>query len=117
MDRRCRRYAILAGYGGSPVHWYWLDCGKRMSVKDYQSRVRDLGCILCLELGLGKTPAAIHHVESIRDGLSEYAVVPLCHTHHQGEYGVHGLSRRGFEAMYKLTEIDLLAMVARALES
>lgn len=86
-----------------------------MSIKDYQDRVRSIGCLVCKELGLGPTPAAIHHVESIRDGLSEYAVVPLCWDHHQGPEGVHGLHRRVFEMRYKLTDIDMLAMVAKAL--
>ena len=88
-----------------------------MSAKDYESRVRDIGCVVCNWLGLGRTPSSIHHVESVRDGLSAYAIVPLCHEHHQGATGVHGLSRRGFEAMYKLTDIDLLAMVNRELNS
>ena len=74
-----------------------------------------MGCILCQHLGLGKTPAAIHHVEAIRDGLSAYAILPLCYEHHQGQSGVHGLHRRAFEARYKLTEIDMLAMVNKAL--
>ena len=86
-----------------------------MSVKDYQARVRDLGCIICKEMGLGKTPAAIHHVESIRDGLSEYAVIPLCYDHHQGPEGVHGLRRKVFEMRYRLTDVDMLALVNRAL--
>jgi hypothetical protein len=86
-----------------------------VSAKDYESRVRDIGCVLCLHLTSDRTPAAIHHVESIRDGLSAYAIVPLCREHHQGANGVHGLSRRGFEARYKLTEIDLLALVNREL--
>lgn len=86
-----------------------------MSVKDYQSRVRDLGCIICKEMGLGNTPAAIHHVESIRDGLSEYAVIPLCYDHHQGPEGVHGLRRKVFEMRYRLTDVDMLALVNRAL--
>ena len=86
-----------------------------MSYKDYQADVRELGCILCRRLGLGQTPASIHHIESIRDGLSEWAVLPLCPEHHQGPTGVHGLSRSGFERMYKLTPIDLMAMVNKAL--
>jgi len=86
-----------------------------MTAKHYESMVRGIGCIVCLHLDLGRTPAAIHHVESVRDGLSAYAIVPLCYEHHQGATGVHGLSRRGFESMYKLTDIDLLAMVAREL--
>ena len=86
-----------------------------MGAKDYENRVRDIGCIVCHSLGLGVSPASIHHVESVRDGLSAYAIVPLCREHHQGATGVHGLSRRGFEARYKLTEIDLLALVTREL--
>ena len=86
-----------------------------MSVKKYHARVRDLGCVLCAHLGLGETPASIHHVESVRDALSEYAVVPLCLEHHQGTTGVHGMGRRRFHGFYQLTEVDLLAMVARGL--
>ena len=86
-----------------------------MTAKDYEQAVRDIGCILCLHLTSKRTPAAIHHVESVRDGISAYAIVPLCYEHHQGATGVHGLSRRGFEAMYKLTDIDLLALVNREL--
>ena len=86
-----------------------------MSKREYLNRVASIGCILCRHLELGETPAEIHHVENVRDGLSDYAVVPLCTEHHRGETGVHGLSRRGFEAAYKLTDVDLLAMTAREL--
>lgn len=88
-----------------------------MSVKKYQDRVRALGCVVCLHVrGASFFPAdAVHHVESVRDGLSEYAIVPLCYDHHQGTNGIHGLSRRGFVAMYKLTDVDLLALVAKGL--
>lgn len=87
-----------------------------MSVKAYQDRVRQIGCVLCPLSDRRIEPAQLHHVESIRDGLSEYAVVPLCEYHHIGAGGVHGLGRRGFVARYKLTDIDLLAMVAKALD-
>ena len=82
-----------------------------MSVKDYENSVRDVGCVLCLYLGFGYSPASIHHVESIRDELSQWAICGLCPAHHQGPNGVHGLSRRGFEARFKLSQIDLLALV------
>ena len=84
--------------------------------KKYLNSVASIGCILCKHLGLGETPAQLHHVESVRDELSDYAVVPLCGEHHTGATGVHGLRRRGFEARYKLTDIDLLAMTARELD-
>lgn len=87
------------------------------SVADYQARVRELGCVVCMahENIHNTVFLQLHHVESVRDGLSEYAVVPLCASHHQGPNGVHGLGRRGFQARYKLTDVDLLALVAREL--
>lgn len=57
-----------------------------------------------------------NHLESIRDALSAYATVPMCHDHHQGPNGYHGLRRRGFEARYKLTDIDLMALTLKLLE-
>lgn len=81
----------------------------------YLFRVSQVPCVLCLYLGLGETPAEVHHVESTRDELSDFAVVPLCAEHHRGATGVHGLHRRGFESRYKLTDVDLLAMTAREL--
>jgi hypothetical protein len=86
------------------------------SVKAYQDRVRELRCVVCMEFELNQGHVTqIHHVESIRDKLSEYAVVPLCEYHHTGAGGVHGLGRRGFVSRYKLTDIDLLALVAKGL--
>ena len=83
-----------------------------MSAKDYEDKVRGLGCVVCRNLGFRHTgDCSIHHVESVRDELSAYAIVPLCYDHHQGPNGVHGLSRRGFEARYKLNDVKLLALV------
>lgn len=88
-----------------------------MSAQDHIKRVRALPCVVCLHMGTAQsTPTAAHHVESVRDGLSDYAAVALCHDHHQGPNGVHGLSRRGFEARYKLTDIDLIALTVRQLD-
>jgi len=86
-----------------------------MSVKSHQARVRALGCLICGLEGTWGVPASIHHVEAVRDELSEFAVVPLCYDHHQGPNGVHVLGRRGFVARYKLTDVDLLAIVNREL--
>ena len=80
-------------------------------------RVHEIPCVVCLHMGLIPVfPTYAHHLESIRDGLSDYASIPLCRDHHQGPNGVHGLSRRGFEARYKLTDVDLLALTIRAFE-
>lgn len=79
----------------------------------YMSAQADAGCILCRYLGLGDTPAEIHH---LRDGVgagqrnSNLKSIPLCREHHRGDTGYHGLGRRAFEREYGVTEMDLLAM-------
>jgi hypothetical protein len=71
-------------------------------------------------LNLGETPAEIHH---LRDGsgmsqrASNWLIVPLCAEHHRGDSGLHGLGTRGFEARYRLSELDLLASTIRAVAS
>ena len=79
--------------------------------KKYLEKVREINCVLCRFLEISnQTPAEIHHIEAVRDKYSDFAVVPLCTEHHRGKNGVHGLSRKGFESRYKLTQIDLLAL-------
>ena len=91
----------------------------RKAERKHLSAVADLGCILCLHLGYGATPAEIHH---LRHGMgmgqrnSNYNVVPLCPEHHRGATGFHGLGRRAFERMYGLTELELLVMASGLLE-
>lgn len=80
-------------------------------VQRHKDKVADLGCIVCRHLGLGKTPACLHHP---REGqgrgqrASDWLVIPLCQEHHQGKTGVHGSE---FYQRFKLDEWDLLAMV------
>lgn len=84
-----------------------------MTVKQYKEKVAGLGCILCRHLGLGQTPASLHHVregQGMSQRASDWLVVGLCHEHHQGKTGIH--SGR-FYQMFKLDEMDLLAMVIR----
>jgi hypothetical protein len=87
-----------------------------LSNDDYTEAIEAAGCVVCRHLGNGFVPVQeVHHVESIRDGLSEWAKVGLCFEHHQGQNGIHKLSRRGFEMRYKLSQIDLLALQAKYL--
>jgi hypothetical protein len=70
-------------------------------------RIHAIPCVACTLIGVkqgGMTQA--HHLESVRDGMTDYAAVPLCVFHHSE---LHRLSRRGFERQTKLTPIDLLA--------
>lgn len=88
-----------------------------MSAAKHLERVRSIRCVVCTTMGVVQsTPTAAHHVESVRDGLSDYATVGLCYEHHQGPNGVHGLSRRAFEMRYRLSDIDLIALTIRALD-
>lgn len=89
--------------------------------KFHLSRVADLGCVVCRNLGYGSTPAEIHHV---RDGqgagqrATHFEVIPLCPHHHRiGEHGVavHA-GRKTWEKNYG-TERQLLAQVLAELES
>lgn len=88
--------------------------------KRHLDRVARLGCILCRHLGYGNTPASIHHPRfavGMAQRESHFLAIPLCHEHHQGASGLHGLGTRGFETRYKLSEPVLLAMTIEALES
>lgn len=88
-----------------------------MSAKAHLERVRSMPCVVCSTMGVvQRTETQAHHVESVRDGLSDYATAALCYDHHQGPQGVHGLSRRAFEMRYKLTDIDLIALTIRGLD-
>lgn len=82
----------------------------------YMSAQAAAGCILCRYLGLGDTPAEIHH---LRDGMgagqrnSNLMTIPLCPEHHRGATGYHGLGRREFERVYGVTEMGLWEMAQK----
>lgn len=81
-----------------------------MSAKTWKAQIASIGCILCRNLGLGETPAHLHHVregQGMSQRASDFLVVPLCREHHQGKTGIHGGQ---FYQLYKLDELDLLAM-------
>lgn len=77
------------------------------------SQIAEQGCVLCLHLGYGRTPAEIHHLRSgmgMGQRNNNMNVIPLCPEHHRGNTGFHGLGRRAFERKYGVTELDLLEM-------
>lgn len=86
-----------------------------MTAHDYMQRVHEIGCVVCAHMGMDQTfQTEAHHVESVRDSGSTWAVAAICTEHHRGRNGVHGLGRAGFVARYKLTDIDLMAMTIAA---
>ena len=59
--------------------------------KKHMDKVASMGCIVCVNLGLGETPAEIHHIGNGATGKrsNNEKVIPLCHPHHRtGGYGV-----------------------------
>jgi len=84
-----------------------------VAAERHKDRVAQLPCVVCLyKLGVETKPVHVHHVTVPAD---DFAVSPLCPEHHQGPTGVHGLHRRGFERMWKLDEIGLVALTNRAI--
>jgi hypothetical protein len=88
------------------------------------ARVVDLGCVMALlgwEASCERAGQHIHYHHLREDqGAAQrsdaFLGVPFCWMHHLGPNGFHGLGRRGFETRYNLSELDLLAVVLRALE-
>ena len=85
----------------------------RQIEKLYLDKVANLGCVVCRNLGLGPTPAQLHHVregQGLSQRASHFLVIPLCLLHHTG--GAHGESFHSgpqvFEAKYG-SELELLA--------
>ena len=80
------------------------------------SRVAELGCILCAEVGRPGVPAELHHIragQGAAQRAQDWLTVPLCPECHRGPRGVHGDRQRLHQA--KLDEIDLLALTIRSL--
>lgn len=78
---------------------------------DHIARVVGMGCIVCVNLEYGETPAVPHHIGNSSMGMksTNYEVIPLCpHHHNQGPVGesVHS-GRESFEANFG-TEQELL---------
>ena len=71
--------------------------------QEWLEHVSSIPCVVC-----GQFNVETHHIEDVRDELSDYAVAALCAECHRGANGVHGLSRRGFERRTKLSQLDLV---------
>lgn len=84
-----------------------------MSRKSHLSRIHTLPCVVTLAMEGRRVPSEVaHHVESVRDSLSDYGAVPMTDYWHKE---LHRLSRRGFETRTKLTETDLLCWTIKLL--
>lgn len=46
--------------------------------------LKEMGCVLCREYGLGHIPPEIHHITSCGRRLGHDHTIPLCCWHHRG---------------------------------
>lgn len=90
--------------------------------REHLGKVASLGCIVCRNLGLGKTPAEVHHLRAFA-GTGQRAkhkqTIPLCAAHHRtGAGGAIAFHRAPgqFQATYG-TETALLRQTEKEIES
>jgi PHP family Zn ribbon phosphoesterase len=82
-------------------------------------RVAALGCVVCHNLGMGKTPATLHHPRrgaGMGKRASHFDVIPLCPMHHQN--GGHGVAIHAGQKTWEKnfgTETELLEQVREML--
>ncbi|WP_082728013.1 Ref family recombination enhancement nuclease [Burkholderia mayonis] len=85
----------------------------------HMGRVAELGCIVCLNLRLGRSPAEVHHARCFAGGgqrSTDFHTIPLCPLHHRlGGAGVALHAGRQTFARNFGTEPELLLQVLRIL--
>ena len=78
-----------------------------MTPKQHLAMLHELPCAVTYALTGERRPSeVVHHVQSVRDAMSDFLGVPMTDAWHKH---LHHLSRRGFERLTKLSEMDLLA--------
>ena len=78
----------------------------------WMGRVAAIGCIACILLGQGATPAQVHHIREGRIARNDFLTIPLCQDHHTGTFqSVHMRKPELMRALGVSSEFDLLAMV------
>ena len=80
--------------------------------RQHKDALAQLGCMVCLRIHPPHTPAEVqlHHLRTGGWGKQGWAtLIPLCHEHHLGDTGVHGLGTKGLARHYGFSQADLLA--------
>jgi hypothetical protein len=67
----------------------------------HMGMVARLQCVVCRRFGLTGQAVELHHVAEGSGKRNDFAVVPLCHEHHTGAAGFHGMGERAFCALYR----------------
>lgn len=83
-----------------------------MNQSQYESRLRQLPCVVGFHMSLSCPCEELHHVGPA-DERDDTNQVPICTEHHTGANGVHGLHRREFAMRYRLSDLQMLAITRR----
>jgi hypothetical protein len=86
--------------------------------KRHMHKVAQVPCVLCRRMGLGDTPAQVHHLkygQGASDRAHDCLTIALCPEHHTGKSGVHTLKEKGLRLRYNCSELDLLADTLEAM--
>ena len=79
----------------------------------HKRRLAELGCMACRRVHGPHAPGPVelHHLRAGQGwGKGGYmTLIPLCHEHHRGNQGVHGLGTKAFPVAHGFSESDLLA--------
>ena len=54
-----------------------------MAEREFMSKVRQVGCIICRKNGMGLVQAEIHHIDGKTKKGSHMNILPLCFDHHR----------------------------------
>ena len=76
----------------------------KKTIEKYKEMV-EFGCVVCKKLYGVTTPPCIHHFTGAGLALKDRErFIPLCHTCHLGERGIHTIGRFTWEAKYGTQE-------------
>jgi hypothetical protein len=82
----------------------------------HKAKLAELGCLACLRIHGPHVPAVpeLHHFRGGGWGKGNYrSLMGLCFEHHRGQFGIHGIGTKAFDAyyggLYGFTQLDLLA--------
>lgn len=83
-----------------------------MTGSQWMGKVAAVGCVICREhMGI-ESPCEVHHVAEGSGQRSDYMTAGLCHEHHQGATGLHGMGVKAFCRLWGLAnEYALLGLV------
>lgn len=74
--------------------------------RHHVNRVARIGCVICRQMLGEVSPAEIHHVAEGSGLRSWFAVAGLCHEHHRGGTGLHGMGTKRFCEAYSVPNGD-----------